>query len=435
MKKIILCFFALCFLFTSYAQKEYVRSPALGINLFFYDFQTATAIRTQGLPKVLGNNEWANLSDLKAGIALSYIKGLTSNLDFNVTASGASIVYPIPDLPPSGDEKFLLEVAATANLKLLTDKYFVSPFLTAGAGASVWGGYYGAFVPLGVGLQFNIFDEAFLLLNAQYRVKLTQNVNYHFYYGLGIAGSIFGKKVVPPAPLPVPIAEPVKDRDGDGIVDSVDKCPDIFGLAALQGCPDKDGDGIADADDKCPDVFGLARYGGCPIPDTDGDGINDENDKCPTVPGVARYQGCPIPDTDGDGLNDEVDKCPNVPGPTDNYGCPVIGIKSYEITFVSGKATLLAHGKSVLDTVVAYLNLHQGVNVTVDGYTDNTGTDKINDPLSVKRAEAAKAYIVSKGIDADRMTVAGFGSKDPIATNKTAAGRKQNRRIEIKIKE
>jgi len=82
-------------------------------------------------------------------------------------------------------------------------------------------------------------------------------------------------------------------------------------LASLKGCPDRDGDGIADIDDKCPDVKGLARYQGCPIPDTDKDGINDEEDKCPTVPGVARYQGCPIPDTDGDGVNDEEDKCIN----------------------------------------------------------------------------------------------------------------------------
>lgn len=84
------------------------------------------------------------------------------------------------------------------------------------------------------------------------------------------------------------------DRDNDGILDADDKCPDVAGLAALQGCPDRDGDGIADGDDKCPDVAGLAKYEGCPIPDTDGDGINDEMDKCPTEKGFARYQGCPI---------------------------------------------------------------------------------------------------------------------------------------------
>jgi hypothetical protein len=97
----------------------------------------------------------------------------------------------------------------------------------------------------------------------------------------------------------------------------------------LPGCPDRDGDGIADGDDKCPDVAGLARYQGCPVPDTDKDGINDEADKCPTVPGLARYQGCPIPDTDGDGVNDEEDKCINEKGRL-NFGCPVIDEKTIE---------------------------------------------------------------------------------------------------------
>jgi OmpA-OmpF porin, OOP family len=435
MKRIILCFLALSFLTNAIAQKDYVRKPAFGIGVFYYDFQTATAIKTQGLANVLNNHEWSKLGSLKPGVALSYGKGLNSHLDFNLTASAATVLYPLSNPSTSSIENLLFELAATANLKLLTDKYFVSPYLTAGAGASVFGAYYGAFIPLGVGLQFNIFDEAYISLNAQYRVKLTENTADHFYYGLTVSGSFFGKEPEAPKPLPIPVIEPVKDRDGDGVVDSIDRCPDIFGLASLQGCPDKDGDGITDAEDKCPDVFGLARYQGCPIPDTDGDGINDENDKCPTVPGVARYQGCPIPDTDGDGVNDEVDKCPNVQGPADNYGCPVIGIKSYEIDFKTGSDKLLTHGRGILDTVVAYLNLHTAVNISIDGYTDNTGTDKINNPLSVKRAEATKAYLVSKGIAADRMTTAGFGSKDPIADNKTAAGRKKNRRIEIKIKE
>ena len=122
---------------------------------------------------------------------------------------------------------------------------------------------------------------------------------------------------------PVVVVEAPKDRDGDGIIDAEDKCPDVKGLASLQGCPDRDGDGITDAEDKCPDVKGLAKYNGCPIPDTDKDGINDEQDKCPTVPGVAKYQGCPIPDTDGDGINDEEDKCPTVPGVAKYQGCPI----------------------------------------------------------------------------------------------------------------
>jgi len=130
--------------------------------------------------------------------------------------------------------------------------------------------------------------------------------------------SCFSKKITSKR---VTIAAP-KDSDLDGVNDSDDKCPDVKGLAKLDGCPDTDGDGIADYQDKCPDAIGQARYQGCPTPDTDKDGINDDADKCPTVFGYARYQGCLIPDTDGDGVNEEEDKCPQEAGPASNKGCP-----------------------------------------------------------------------------------------------------------------
>lgn len=114
-----------------------------------------------------------------------------------------------------------------------------------------------------------------------------------------------------------------KDRDGDGIVDSLDKCPDEKGVIEYDGCPipDSDNDGIADDVDLCPTIAGLAKYKGCPTPDKDGDKINDEDDKCPNEPGVARYNGCPVGDRDGDGVNDDDDKCIDTPGTVANHGC------------------------------------------------------------------------------------------------------------------
>ena len=173
------------------------------------------------------------------------------------------------------------------------------------------------------------------------------------------------------------------------------------------------------------------NFQGCP--DTDGDGIQDSEDKCPTVAGLARYQGCPIPDTDGDGVNDEEDRCPDVPGVIENKGCPKIDFQASDVTFQSGKAILLAGGKKELDVLADLLKKNPTVRVSLEGHTDNTGTDKINDPLSAKRAAAAEAYLISKGIEADRMDTAGFGSKVPVADNKTAAGRKLNRRVEVKV--
>lgn len=239
-----------------------------------------------------------------------------------------------------------------------------------------------------------------------------------------------------------PLPEPPKDRDGDGVLDVDDKCPDTPGLAALQGCPDRDGDGIADGDDKCPDVAGLARYQGCPIPDTDKDGINDELDKCPTVPGVARYQGCPIPDTDGDGVNDEEDKCINEKGPASNYGCPVINEEiirkvnraAQNVFFATGSSKLLAKSNASLNSVVAVLNENPTYKVNIDGHTDNTGKPDKNQILSDARAASVKAYLVSKGISEDRLTSTGFGQDKPVADNKTAAGRAKNRRVEMTLR-
>jgi len=225
------------------------------------------------------------------------------------------------------------------------------------------------------------------------------------------------------------------------VLDVDDKCPDVKGLASLQGCPDRDGDGIADGDDKCPDVAGLARYQGCPIPDTDKDGINDEQDKCPTVPGVARYQGCPIPDTDGDGVNDEEDKCINEKGPASNYGCPVIDEKIVErvnkaaqnVFFATGSAKLLAKSFPKLNDVVTILKENPSYKVNIDGHTDDVGKDENNQTLSENRAASVKAYLAGKGIEESRLTSTGYGETKPVADNKTAAGRAKNRRVEMTV--
>jgi outer membrane protein OmpA-like peptidoglycan-associated protein len=206
---------------------------------------------------------------------------------------------------------------------------------------------------------------------------------------------------------------------------------------------DTDGDGIMDDVDKCPTVPGIAKYKGCPIPDTDKDGINDEEDRCPTVPGVARYQGCPIPDTDGDGVNDELDKCPTVPGPASNNGCPVkvvtkemskkVEMAAKEIYFETGKDILLPKSYPKLDAVIAIMKENETVKIEIDGHTDNVGKAEHNQLLSENRANAVVKYFVSKGINAERLVGKGFGQTVPIDTNATPAGRAKNRRVEMKI--
>ena len=177
------------------------------------------------------------------------------------------------------------------------------------------------------------------------------------------------------------------------------------------------------------------------MPDSDGDGINDDNDKCADVKGVARYQGCPVPDTDKDGVNDEDDKCPNAPGEIDNEGCPKIeeavikkvNYTAKNIQFQPGSNKLIASSLKGLNDLAVLMNNDPSLLLKIDGHSDNTGDAARNKDLSEKRANAVKDYLIKKGVAADKLSAEGFGSEKPIADNKTAAGRAQNRRTEMTI--
>ena len=429
---------AMAFFSASFGQQEYKKGQALGVSFFLNDFKAASDIRSQGIVRVLDNKNFFKASRMNPGLAVNYLSGLSNHMDFITTLSGTFLNYPIEGATPTNGDKFMMELTSAINFKLLSDHYWVTPYVDLGVGGSKYGSKFAAFIPAGLGLQVNLVDEAFLLLNSQYRIPVTQNASYHFYHSIGVAGMISKKKESTPKAVEIPV---VLDRDGDGVADSLDRCPDVAGPAALKGCPDRDGDGIPDIDDKCPDVPGIAKYNGCPIPDTDGDGINDEQDKCPNVPGVARYQGCPIPDTDGDGVNDEEDKCPTEAGPASNYGCPVIekvviekvNKAAQNIFFATGSSKLLSKSYKSLQEVASIMKENPSFKVSVEGYTDNTGGDELNQKLSESRAASVKEYLLQQGVDESKISFKGFGPSDPIADNKTAAGRAKNRRVEMKL--
>lgn len=232
----------------------------------------------------------------------------------------------------------------------------------------------------------------------------------------------------------------VKDRDGDGIPDTQDQCPDQAGPALYNGCPDKDGDGIEDRTDNCPEVAGTLTYFGCPIPDRDADGINDEADKCPDSSGTAKYHGCPVPDTDADGVNDEADACPEVAG-TEN-GCPQVvdsaiiervNYAAQQIQFNTASAELTASSLVTLDSVASMLAQNPELQLTVEGHTSLDGRAEANMKLSQQRADAVKKYLVSKGLAAERITAIGYGSTRLIYTGTDRREVEKNRRVELKI--
>lgn len=227
------------------------------------------------------------------------------------------------------------------------------------------------------------------------------------------------------------------DTDGDGIEDMVDVCPDRSGPIQFMGCPDTDGDGLQDALDECPDVFGQFRFRGCP--DTDWDGIPDAEDRCPTIAGQEKFQGCP--DTDGDGIEDSEDKCPRVAGPASNKGCPElkkevkkqIDKEVRNIQFETGSDKLTAESVPVVEHVAEILAGYPNYNVAISGHTDSQGAAKKNQELSERRANACVNKLVELGIEPERLSAKGYGESKPIATNKTAAGKAKNRRVEFEL--
>jgi outer membrane protein OmpA-like peptidoglycan-associated protein len=414
-----------------------VKGSLVGIHFNALDITTPKTLKDRNSPR-----KFTALKDMDFGFGLSYWKGLTSTIDFSTKLNVMFHDYSGQDRAAFTQEKAIgIELEPTLNFRPYGDNSLIAPFLTAGLGGGYYSGKFGAYVPAGLGIQLNLLSTSYVFLQAQYRFTLTKKVEKdNLFYSLGFAQNI-GKekaKVVPPPPPP-PV---VLDRDNDGVPDVTDKCPDVAGLASLQGCPDRDGDGIADGDDKCPTVAGLARYQGCPIPDTDGDGINDEQDKCPALKGLARYQGCPIPDTDGDGVNDEEDKCPTRPGPVSNQGCPEIAKEVIEkismaannVFFATGSYKLLAKSYKSLNEVAAIMKADESLMLAIDGHTDAVGSNESNITLSENRAGSVREYLISKGVPESRMKSTGFGEEKPIADNKTAAGRAKNRRTEMTVR-
>ena len=262
------------------------------------------------------------------------------------------------------------------------------------------------------------------------------------------------------------------DRDGDLVIDSEDNCPDEAGLAQFGGCPDTDGDGIVDADDKCPNEPGEAKYQGCKPLDTDGDNVIDELDSCPTVYGTANgcpdrdedgvadnFDRCPdvkgtvygCPDTDGDGVLDDIDKCPNTKGIAANSGCPpvkyvapsapvvteedlsFINFLMREIKFVTNSDGITVESSAKIDEAVKFANKYSSSIFQLRGFTDNKGDKSYNQRLSERRAKRVYNEMIKRGVQAERLSYAGYGEESPIATNNTAEGRRQNRRVEISV--
>jgi OmpA-OmpF porin, OOP family len=196
MKKLagIVVLFTFCFSNSFSQDKAIIQEPTLAVHFFYNDFVSAANVRSSSLASALKNSEFAKIGKMNGGVAVNYIQGLSPKVDFTSMLTMSNLDYPLQDRELRGQEKILLEADASVRAKLVPNSYWLAPYAQIGFGASVWNGYFGAFIPAGLGLQLNVIDNASIIFNSQYRIPVTKTSNYHFFYSVGFAGKIGNRK-------------------------------------------------------------------------------------------------------------------------------------------------------------------------------------------------------------------------------------------------
>src|SRR5258708_1245475 len=226
---------------------------------------------------------------------------------------------------------------------------------------------------------------------------------------------------------------------GDGLPDRSASAPDISTPAPTDDALDADPAALATATPDAPlaATDGAEPQPTAPPPDTDGDGVIDSLDKCPGTEQGKQVDelGCTV-DPDGDGIVGPTDLCPDSPygEPVDETGCrPRLAVaQEYTLllTFQTAPAKIVGDPRSALAEVAALITQYPETTVVIEGHTDDRGPTSYNMKMSKLRAEAvANVLVTDLGIDAARVSAKAFGETKPIATNATKEGRERNRRV------
>jgi hypothetical protein len=191
MKRILLFVFAMAFFHAGFSQSKPANKKGrqLGIQFTGHDFETPVDLKSKGMSFVLTDKQWSSFDRKRVGMAITYTEGLNEKFDFNARLGMSDVSYTLSNKPyaSSTGSKSYFELDANLLMKLLTDDHVVSPFLSLGVGGSVWKGYYAAYIPAGVGLQFNVFDETFLIVQSQYRMPVTGNAANNLFFSVGVS--------------------------------------------------------------------------------------------------------------------------------------------------------------------------------------------------------------------------------------------------------
>ncbi len=405
----------------------------LAACLSFASFANAEAETGQGSVNILASyiddDPDRVLDDEIGGGQIGFGYAINDRWDVELFLQSASISGPLAD-----QEQLGLGVDVR---RVFNRDGWLSPYLFAGLGLlqvnpefapREKGGMYSG----GIGFFIDMFGSSNAALRAEYRLRSDDAL-----------GSTLNDDIISLG-LQIPFGQadrPVTDSDSDGVPDGMDRCPgtragtpvDEFGCDA-----DSDGDGVTDANDQCPSTAPGADVDarGCER-DDDGDGVANSLDRCANTPRGAPVDsdGCEL-DSDGDGVSDTQDRCPNTADDVrvDTQGCEIKDeIRLPSVQFETNSDRLRSGAESSLNDAVVTLRRYVELHVEVEGHTDSDGAADYNEGLSYRRAETVRDYLVAAGIDADRLTVGGYGETRPIADNATADGKRQNRRVVLRL--
>jgi outer membrane protein OmpA-like peptidoglycan-associated protein len=229
----------------------------------------------------------------------------------------------------------------------------------------------------------------------------------------------------------------------------------VIAPVAPQAPSDRDGDGLADASDACPDQAedkdSFQDDDGCPERDNDQDKIPDADDECPNDPedydAFEDMNGCPEPDNDQDTVLDADDQCPVeaevINGIMDYDGCPDTGlivmhkdriVLEEEVLFDFERARVKNAAQAVLDAIVKLYKQHpEWMKIRIEGHADQRGNEAFNQELSERRANNVMRQLVERGIPQTMIESAGYGSKQPRDKREQEDAYHRNRRVEFVV--
>ncbi|WP_171607003.1 OmpA family protein [Limnovirga soli] len=201
--------FILVLSFSVVHAQNYIKPATLGIHYSLTDFETAAKITSSSFHDVLKNKLWSKPPQMMTGIGVDYLQGISKHIDLAASFNYTKGINGYKLSTTNSTSYALFTLDAVANIKLLSDKYYVRPYLIAGAGLYNQDGT-GFYAPLGSGLQFNIFNEALVNVQIQHRLAFANSDNKNFFYQMGIATAI-GKKKEKPLPVK-PVVETIPQK-------------------------------------------------------------------------------------------------------------------------------------------------------------------------------------------------------------------------------